>query len=717
MSESAPPEDPYEGIDGIELNSFLTTPPQLDPTSGDGTAVSSGTDTPDGGGTGTGDSSGAQTAAPSNGLARSQQKGAVAVSWTIHCVRTLALTPIMFLVWAITISDDLLPEQPGLWARGIILIGPMAASVLFDAVFQLLPPQFHWRVNVVAWMLSWWPSPKYASATHERSYASKDTNVSGAKNASRRTMDDTAIESLPEWRVALFYYLLMLFPYVVIALLWNCKGRALTPIMRWFGLEWPSVDAQGRAQQQRTASQTARTPQLQPSEVSAAIARVSAIGPFLTSVHRRFGRSSEKHPHQAATYPAPESEEHTLIDLTTPADTEAAQGTIQGYYIGDSDGDGPVDEHWFKRLSSKEKMPPAATLDIDSLKSPHENSETSGNARRGEGAIIATADRIDQSIEAGKNEEALAAIEKSVKMYRALYRTRGADHANDLATVLHKYSSTLSKTGRNKEARVAIEESVEMYRALHKARPKEYAAGMATALYSYFSILSKTGTNEEAQTAIEESIKMYRALNQARPRAYADGLATVLDEYFLILRKTGNWEEALAVRAESLEVLTAVHQALRATSSTPTQELSALSNSIAADGQSDTLPVIRDENSGLDIKPNDKVVAIYPYSATLADEMDLEVDDIITVLRIYDDGWAVGRRASTAAPTAGGSSSNERAFPLVCVTSAQARTTSSSGGMAGASSDDGGLGAADGGFSDSVDGAVTADESLADDEG
>ncbi|KAK0544040.1 hypothetical protein OC846_006203 [Tilletia horrida] len=191
--------------------------------------------------------------------------------------------------------------------------------------------------------------------------------------------------------------------------------------------------------------------------------------------------------------------------------------------------------------------------------------------------------------------------------------------------------------------------------------------------------------------------------------------------------------------------------ASRATSSTPTQAnkdgaatttsgsegdrpLSALSNSTATDGRGTTVPAVRDQYSGLDIQPNDEVVAIYPYSATLTDEMNLEVDDVITVLRLYDDGWALGRRAGAAAPTAGGSSSNEGAFPLVCVTSAQAvdgpasrggmGTTSSSGGMAGASSDDGGLSAADGGISDSVDGAVTADEGavtadegLTDDEG
>ncbi|KAE8249992.1 hypothetical protein A4X13_0g4988, partial [Tilletia indica] len=154
----------------------------------------------------------------------------------------------------------------------------------------------------------------------------------------------------------------------------------------------------------------------------------------------------------------------------------------------------------------------------------------------------------------------------------------------------------------------------------------------------------------------------------------------------------------------------------RAASSTPTQmagsgsdtrPLSALSNSTTTDGRGTTVPAVRDQYSGLDIQPNDEVIAIYPYSATLTDEMNLDVDDVISVVRLYDDGWALGRRTAGIAA--------EGAFPLVCVTHAQAVDGPASrgmgGSMPGASSDDGGLtSGGEGGISDSVDGAVTADE-------
>lgn len=50
--------------------------------------------------------------------------------------------------------------------------------------------------------------------------------------------------------------------------------------------------------------------------------------------------------------------------------------------------------------------------------------------------------------------------------------------------------------------------------------------------------------------------------------------------------------------------------------------------------------------------------ALYPYQASMADELDLTQGDIINVLRVYDDGWAAGVNMNT---------SKEGVFPVVCV--------------------------------------------------
>ncbi|KAF9581603.1 hypothetical protein BGW38_001325 [Lunasporangiospora selenospora] len=62
-----------------------------------------------------------------------------------------------------------------------------------------------------------------------------------------------------------------------------------------------------------------------------------------------------------------------------------------------------------------------------------------------------------------------------------------------------------------------------------------------------------------------------------------------------------------------------------------------------------------------DAPPNGKKFcqALYPYQASMADELELTPGDIVNVHRIFDDGWAVGMNMNT---------SNEGAFPIVCVT-------------------------------------------------
>ncbi|KAF9204764.1 hypothetical protein BGZ49_004895 [Haplosporangium sp. Z 27] len=50
--------------------------------------------------------------------------------------------------------------------------------------------------------------------------------------------------------------------------------------------------------------------------------------------------------------------------------------------------------------------------------------------------------------------------------------------------------------------------------------------------------------------------------------------------------------------------------------------------------------------------------ALYPYQASMADELDLTPGDIVNVQKVFDDGWAVGINMNT---------SKEGAFPVVCV--------------------------------------------------
>ena len=129
--------------------------------------------------------------------------------------------------------------------------------------------------------------------------------------------------------------------------------------------------------------------------------------------------------------------------------------------------------------------------------------------------------------------------------------------------------------------------------------------------------------------------------------------------------------------------------------STDDRPNSAMSGETGTDGRGTTIPAVKDQYSSHDICPGETVVAIYPYNATLNDEITLQPDDVVTVQRLYDDGWALGRTES----------GSEGAFPLVCVTSTKGGTSGSgdnlSGGMTSGN---------DGNVTSSVDGAVTAEE-------
>lgn len=132
------------------------------------------------------------------------------------------------------------------------------------------------------------------------------------------------------------------------------------------------------------------------------------------------------------------------------------------------------------------------------------------------------------------------------------------------------------------------------------------------------------------------------------------------------------------------------------------------------DGRGTTVPSVRCQYTGQDIAPGDTIVAIYPYSAGLSDELDLvpESHDELTVMRIYDDGWCLLRRPD----------GKEGAAPLVCCQSskgelpAHMRMGGDSGTATGSGTTDdetshgGATSGAEGGMTSSVGGAVTADE-------
>ena len=130
------------------------------------------------------------------------------------------------------------------------------------------------------------------------------------------------------------------------------------------------------------------------------------------------------------------------------------------------------------------------------------------------------------------------------------------------------------------------------------------------------------------------------------------------------------------------------------------------------DGRGTTVPSVRCQYTGQEIVPGDTVVAIYPYSAGLSDELDLtpETREELHVVRISDDGWCLLRRDN----------GKEGAAPLVCCQSSKGElpahmrlgdsTGTGTGSGTGSGDETGMTSGAEGGMTSSVGGAVTADE-------
>ena len=100
--------------------------------------------------------------------------------------------------------------------------------------------------------------------------------------------------------------------------------------------------------------------------------------------------------------------------------------------------------------------------------------------------------------ELGRREEALAASEEAVAIWRRLAKERPDAFLPDLAMSLHNQSNRLGELERRDEALAAIEEAVAIYRPLAEARPGAFLPDLAMSLTNQTGCLSELGRREEA---------------------------------------------------------------------------------------------------------------------------------------------------------------------------------------------------------------------------
>jgi tetratricopeptide (TPR) repeat protein len=151
----------------------------------------------------------------------------------------------------------------------------------------------------------------------------------------------------------------------------------------------------------------------------------------------------------------------------------------------------------------------------------------------------------------GRREEALAAAQEAVTIFRQLAQARPDAFLGGLARLLNTQSGRLSDLGRREEALAAAEEAVTICRQLARIRPAGDLPGLARSLNTPSFCLSDLGRLEEALAASEEAADIFRHLAEAVPDVFLPFLATSLTNLANMLSELNRDAEASAIRDEA----------------------------------------------------------------------------------------------------------------------------------------------------------------------
>ena len=119
---------------------------------------------------------------------------------------------------------------------------------------------------------------------------------------------------------------------------------------------------------------------------------------------------------------------------------------------------------------------------------------------------------------------------------QALEDYQGESAVAERAGCLHELGTTLAQTGRYEEALAALDESLGLYRTLGGT-----VAEQAGCLYDTGVVLGVAGRHEDALTAYQDAVELYRSLPDTSRQQ-----AACLHSTGLALVEVGRYEEAPA---------------------------------------------------------------------------------------------------------------------------------------------------------------------------
>ncbi|MBF0629449.1 MAG: tetratricopeptide repeat protein [Magnetococcales bacterium] len=154
----------------------------------------------------------------------------------------------------------------------------------------------------------------------------------------------------------------------------------------------------------------------------------------------------------------------------------------------------------------------------------------------------------------GRHEEALAAAEEAVAIYRNLSAARPEVFRPDLARSLNSLGNRLSVLGRLGEALAAAGEAVAIHRDLSVAHPEAFLPDLAMTLDILGFSLGDLGRHDEALAAAGEAVAIHRNLSVAHPEVYRPNLARSLNNLGVRLSSFGRYDEALVAAEEAVAI-------------------------------------------------------------------------------------------------------------------------------------------------------------------
>lgn len=168
------------------------------------------------------------------------------------------------------------------------------------------------------------------------------------------------------------------------------------------------------------------------------------------------------------------------------------------------------------------------------------------------GMALLTLSRLYREV--GRRDDALAAAEDAVRVYRQLEPTGGGTFQGELGKALGTLAVEFSRLGRREEALERAEEAVHIFRQLEQAHPGALSPDLASSLGTLTAISAMLGRNEEAVARGKEAVDILRKLAQLRPGAFLPALSGSLNNLSTTLSQLGRREEALGYAREAVDI-------------------------------------------------------------------------------------------------------------------------------------------------------------------